>query len=273
MDHTAPHKLTIGVLDSGFGGLTVLAELLQVLPEACYIYFGDNARAPYGDRSVPDLQKIAEEDVRLLQQYHIDILVVACNTLSACCLDQLGACFRGPVVGTILPAVRRAARENAASIGIIGTTATVRSNLYPEALLRLQPGADIRSLACPTLAPMVEAGDFEGPHTEQLVREALQPWRVRAPELVILGCTHYPILQNAIQTALPDSRLLDPARAVAEETAVHAAVLLTPDSRGSVQLLTSADSTAFRTIAARILGVPESALSVQHVQTKEPPRT
>src|SRR5579859_1055519 len=160
---------TIGVFDSGFGGLTVLKELLRLVPDASYLYFGDSARLPYGSKSAETVARYAISSAQFLQHRGIDLLVVACNTATALAFDRIKAALPIPVIGVIEPgATRAAAASRSRSAAVIATEATVASHAYQRALA--EHGIQSREIACPLLVPLVEEGWLEHPVTEQVAK-------------------------------------------------------------------------------------------------------
>jgi glutamate racemase len=221
---------TIGVFDSGFGGLTVLRALLQQMPHARYVFLGDTARLPYGSKSRRTIAKYAAESAQFLEREHgIDCLVVACNTASALALDAIQEAVSVPVLGVIHPgaAAARAASQTG-DVLVIATDATVQSHAYSAACQAL--GLHGIERACPLLVPLVEEGWIDHPVTAEVIRiylAALQRDASEAgltPDTLVLGCTHYPLLRPLIESAVPTGmRVIDSAAA----TAQHAAELFT----------------------------------------------
>lgn len=217
-------ELPIGVFDSGIGGLTVVRELRKVLPSEDIVYLGDTARVPYGTKSPGTVVRFAQEDTRFLVQQNVKAVVVACNTCSAWALPVLEKKFNLPVFGVILPGVRAALdKSRAHRIGIIGTSATIRSKAYANAILARSDSAQVFARACPLLVPLVEEGWTRHPVTATVLREYLQPLLARRIDTLILGCTHYPLLAREISQVLgPEVKLVDSAH----ETALEVRALL-----------------------------------------------
>lgn len=193
----------IGVFDSGVGGLTVLRALMEALPDEPTVYLGDTARVPYGTRSADAVIRYAINNARtLLESADLKLLVVACNTASAVALAPLAEALPIPVVGVIEPGAR-AAREATRGGGIVvlGTAGTVRSNAYPRALEAAGHRGPVTSRACPLLVPLVEEGWTEGPVTDLVLDRYLAELEADV-DVVVLGCTHYPLLRPALEAAL-----------------------------------------------------------------------
>jgi glutamate racemase len=209
---------SIGVFDSGFGGLTVLKALLEVLPDAQYLYFGDTARLPYGSKSVDTVAKYACEAARFLEARGAELLVIACNTATALALDQIRRAASVKVVGVIEPGAQRAsAASRSRKVVVIGTEATVCSHAYQRALAALE--VESREKACPLLVPLVEEGWVDHPVTEQVAKIYLGEAFIdgfQSADVLLLGCTHYPLLKKILHRAVPkDVTLVDSAESTA----------------------------------------------------------
>jgi len=208
----------IGVFDSGFGGLTVLKALLEVIPQAKYLYFGDTARLPYGSKSVETVAKYACEAARYLEQQGAELLVIACNTATALAFDQIKNTASVEVVGVIEPGAERAAASSRSGrVVVIGTEATTCSHAYRHALAARQ--VEAREKACPLLVPLVEEGWVNHPVTEEIARIYLNEAfgdGFRSADVLLLGCTHYPLLKPVLQrVAPPGVTLVDSAESTA----------------------------------------------------------
>ncbi len=209
----------IGVFDSGVGGLTVVREIFDKLPEYQIVYFGDTARTPYGTKSEETIKKYAREDAKFLLEHGAKIIVIACNTASAVAADILRKESGVPVFEVITPAAEAAARATRnGRIGVIGTRATIGSGVYDTMLKKLKPGAEVRSQACPLLVPLVEEAWLDNPETKRIVKKYLQPLKNKQIDTLILGCTHYPVLKKIIKARIGRRvRLVDSAEEVVRE--------------------------------------------------------
>ncbi|MDT8322476.1 MAG: glutamate racemase [Bacteroidota bacterium] len=215
-----PHRQkSIGVFDSGIGGLTVVHALMKHLPHENITYFGDTARVPYGSKSAEVVREYAFEDTRFLMQQGVKIIVVACNTVSAVAIDDLKSHFDIPIVGMIQPGAAAAcAASRNKRIGVIGTYATIGSASYPRALTRCNNSIASYSAPCPLFVPLAEEGWGEHPVAASVAEEYLAPLRREHIDTLILGCTHYPILRNVIQKAMgQEVMLIDSGEAAAIE--------------------------------------------------------
>ncbi len=207
---------SIGIFDSGVGGLTVFKEIARLLPRENLVYLGDTARVPYGSKSEITVQRYALEAADFLVEKGVKMLVVACNTASAVALPALRKRFNLPVIGVIEPGARRAAQSLNRRIGVIGTEGTINSGRYPEAIHGLLPDARIYSAACPLFVPLAEEGWSDHDIARLTAIEYLRPLMGAGIDTLVLGCTHYPLLRNTLQKVLgPEVQLVDSA----EETA------------------------------------------------------
>ena len=191
----------IGVFDSGLGGLTALRELARIMPEEDLVYFGDTGRVPYGSRSKNILVRYARQDVAFLRTFDPKAIVIACGTVSTTALDVLQAENDIPVFGVVEPAAHAAAQlTQNGRVGLIGTSASIRSGAYERALDALRPGAAVTARACPLLVPLVENGRFQPGDivAETVVAEYLAPIKSAGVDALILGCTHYPHMKPII---------------------------------------------------------------------------
>jgi len=189
----------IGVFDSGIGGLTVVKALRDLLPNENIFYLGDTARVPYGPKSPETVQRYALELAEMLMEKNAKALVVACNTVSSVALPLLTQKFPVPVIGVIEPGARAALQTtHNRHIGVIGTRATIRSGAYEKALRAAASDVRVSSRACPLLVPLIEEGLLNDDVTDQMIMRYLEPLVADGIDTLVLGCTHYPLLTNAI---------------------------------------------------------------------------
>jgi glutamate racemase len=268
---------TIGVFDSGFGGLTVLKALLEVTPGADYVYFGDTARLPYGSKSVETVARYAVEAARFLEANRAALLVIACNTATALALHQIKSAAKVPVVGVVEPGAEAAnlISQNR-KVVVIGTEATVSSQAYRNALEARGLGA--REKACPLLVPLVEEGWVEHPVTEQVARIYLQEAFADGfadADTLVLGCTHYPLLKPLLRRVAPEHvSIVDSAESTAHVVAAELGKLsfefpIQQERRfhSSLKFFATDSVDKFRRLGERFLGLPIE--NVQHVDLKE----
>jgi len=272
-----PRRPAIGVFDSGFGGLTVLKELIAQYPNTDYLYFGDTARLPYGSKSAETVAKYAVEAAHFLEQQGAGLLVIACNTATALALDQIQAAAHVPVVGVVEPGAERASTASKNHrIVVVGTEATISSHAYRRALEAR--GAQVREKACPLLVPLVEEGWVEHPVTEEVagiyLKEAFADGFADA-DVLVLGCTHYPLIRPVLaRTAPPHVTLVDSAHSTASVVASQmtnaqgpAEQKASPIDVPSLRFFATDSVVKFKRLGPRFLGHPVD--NVEHVDLKE----
>jgi glutamate racemase len=267
-------SMPIAMFDSGVGGLTVLHECLVSLPHEDFVYLGDTARFPYGNREADELREFALELAELLLEEGAKLLVVACNAATSAALPQLKEAFRGRVgvVGVVLPESRLAAEATLSGrVGLLATPATVASGAYERALKAAAPAASLHAVACPDLAPMIQAGDEFDQRLVDAVEGYCEPLRAAEVDTVILGCTHYPLVRPILQRALGRGvTIVSSGQAIAD--AVHAeleADRIENDRsrRGRYRFLCTGDPEAFRAVGTRFLQMPLGA--VRQVEVRQ----
>lgn len=245
----------IGVIDSGVGGLTVAHEIMRQLPNEQIIYLGDTLRCPYGSRTKDEVKQFTIEMVDFLMQKELKMIVVACNTATAFTLDLLKQKLSIPVIGVIRPGARAAIKATRnKKIGIIGTEGTIRSNAYPATLKEINPGLDVQALACPLFVPMVEKGILEGEQATAIVRDSLLPFqRTHQFDTLVLGCTHYPLLEKTIQQVMgQEVNIISSSDETAREVSTlleYHKVLRTEATSVDHLFYTTGDLDIFRTIS------------------------
>ncbi|MVO98464.1 glutamate racemase [Paenibacillus lutrae] len=243
----------IAILDSGVGGLTVVKEVMRQLPQEKIIYFGDTARTPYGPRDAEEVKLFTNQIVDYLIQFQPKMIVIACNTATAVALDDIRNRLDIPVLGVISPGARAAIKSTRSGIvGVIGTDGTIRSNAYEQALKTISPTIQVHSLACPQLVPLVEQGIYNSTEALETVRESLSPLLNKPIDCLILGCTHYPFLTQAIKEVVsPDVTLLSSADETAREVSTilyHQGMLASADEVPVHQFFCSGDAEIFHKI-------------------------
>jgi glutamate racemase len=208
----------IGVFDSGIGGLTVVKALKRYLSDYNILYFGDTARTPYGTKSPETVIHYAIEDAEILLRKGAQMLVVACNTASSIATDVLKERFDVPILEVISPAVKMAVSDpKRTRVGVIGTRATVNSGIYEDKIKAVRPEMKIYSQPCPLLVPLVEEGWLKKEETRKIVKKYLHPLKLKQIDILILGCTHYPLLKEIIQTKIGKRvRIIDSSEALSD---------------------------------------------------------
>lgn len=262
-----PAACPIGVYDSGYGGLTVLRQLRRVLPELDYVYLGDSGRAPYGGRDVDTILDFAEQCVERLFGEGCRAIVVACHTVSCVALRHLQHRYGSDerrILGVTIPAAEAAVAMTRGHIGFVGTARTVSSHTFRTEVRKLSADVRVSEVAAPLLAPIVE----EAWEDTDIARSAVQRYLEKFGDIdtLVLGCTHYPLLERAFQELTPaEVRVLNPAPQVAERFRAwrerHPG--LAPAGGGRLRVLSSGDATRFATHGARFLGEPLP--TVEHV--------
>lgn len=215
----------IGVFDSGYGGLTILKEFFGLLPEYDYVYLGDNARAPYGNKSQDLIYEHAKEAVEFLFKQGCELIIIACNTASAEALRKIQQEWlpanapNKKVLGVTIPIAEEAAKiSRYGRIGVIGTRATINSGSYNRELRKINPGLQVFAQACPLLVPLIEENWSDRLETKMILKKYLRPLKEKNVDSLVLGCTHYPILFKEIKKIMgKNCRVADPSKTVAEK--------------------------------------------------------
>jgi glutamate racemase len=268
-------RLPVAVFDSGVGGLTVLHECLVSLPHEDFLYLGDTARFPYGDRPPEQLLLFARQLAANLLARGAKLLVVACNSATSAALPALREELAGrvPVVGVVAPESRLAAAATRnGRVGLLATPATVGSGAYAAALAEAAPEAELHAVASAELAPLIQEGGEVDDRVVACVDGLCRPLRSAAVDTVILGCTHYPLVRPVLQRALGRGvAIVSSGEAIASEVdaRLHACGLANDESRrGDYRFLATGDPEEFRRLGTRFLQLPIG--SVEHVEVARP---
>jgi glutamate racemase len=253
--------LPIGMFDSGMGGLTVLHECLVQLPGEHFAYVGDTARFPYGEKSREQLELYSRQMTAFLETVPCKLIVVACYSATSAALPVLQEEYATPIIGVVMPGARAAVEASRyRRIGVLATEATVASGAYPRAIHGLDSGAEVLQQACPGLVDFIEAGDVASQELADAVRGFTEPLKAQRPDVVIMGCTHYPLIQPMLQRFLGrDVTLINPAAEIAREVEamLQRQGLERPgDAMGSYRFYTTGDVERFRDTGARFLQMP-----------------
>jgi glutamate racemase len=260
----------VGVFDSGIGGLTVASAIRRRLGAEDIHYVGDTARVPYGGKSRETVQRYSVEISGLLLAAGAKAIVVACNTASALAVERLRSLFRAPVLGVVEPGARAAVEATRTGcIGVIGTKATIRSGAYNLAIQQINPDVKVIHAACPLLVPLIEEGLFEDPITDLALARYLDPLLSQGIDTLVLGCTHYPLLAEAIRRHAPSVALVDSAEnlAIALEKELASSGLTNPDrKRNGVLRVTLTDpADSFLRVAEERLQLPLGEVEIRPV--------
>lgn len=212
-------KRAIGVFDSGLGGLTAVKELMQILPEESIVYFGDTGRVPYGTKSEETIVKYTMGDIEFLRTFELKAIIIACGTASTIALDKVKDKYDVPIIGVAEAACRRATEKTKNKrIGIIGTPGTIKSGMYERFIKAIDNDIFTVSTACPLFVPLVEEGWTDNEISRMTAKEYLEPIKVAGVDTLILGCTHYPLLEKTIAEFMGDDvTLINPGAETARE--------------------------------------------------------
>jgi glutamate racemase len=261
----------IGVFDSGIGGLTVAAAMRELLPAENIFYIGDTARVPYGGKSRETIERYSREIGGMLVTEDAKVIVVACNTASALGIPAMREKFATPIIGVIDPGARAAveATKNG-RIGVIGTRATIYSRAYERAIHSLDKDTEVISSPCPLFVPMIEEGWLNDRITDQVIRKYLEPLLREKIDTLVLGCTHYPLLREALQRYVgSDVTLVDSAEncAKAVKDLLKTKKLSAPKANiGRLTVALTDHSTPFLRVAEQALGLQVGDVQLRHVQ-------
>ncbi len=258
---TGPAALPIGMFDSGMGGLTVLHECLVQLPGEHFAYVGDTARFPYGEKSPAQLELFSRQMTAFLETVPCKLIVVACYSATSAALPALQEQFDTPIIGVVMPGARAAVETSRyRKIGVLATEATVASGAYPRAIHSLDSGAQVIQQACPGLVDFIEAGDVTSQALADAVKGFTESLKAQRPDVVIMGCTHYPLIQPMLQRFLGrDVTLVNPAAEIAREVEamlLRQGIERPGDGLGSYRFYTTGDVERFRETGARFLQMP-----------------
>ncbi len=271
--HLRGSRQCIGVFDSGLGGLTVARRLMAELPGEDLVYLGDSARVPYGTKSAETVRAFAAEDAAFLMRHDPKLIIVACNTASAYALDHLSGIFDVPILGVVAPGASAAvALAGDGPIGVIATGGTIASGAYPRAIRAIDSGREVLTGSCPLLVPIVEEGrDESDPIVLAVLSDYLRRLQRQRPSVLILGCTHYPLLAVSIGKLMgPHVRLVDSGEATAlaaKKLLVDRGLAASAEPCGSLRCFSTDNPERFAKVAQRFLGRPVER--VERVGTDE----
>jgi glutamate racemase len=266
-----PENAPLGVFDSGIGGLTVAAALRELMPSENIFYIGDTARVPYGGKSQQTIERYAIEITGLLLMERAKMIVVACNTASALAIPKLEELLKVPVVGVIEPGARAAAAATRKGhVGVIGTRATVYSRAYEQAIHAINPDIRVTSQPCPMLVPLIEEGWLDDTVTDQVIRRYLEKLVRAGVDTLVLGCTHYPLLKDAIQRFVgPEITLVDSAHncaAAVKQLLANKELAADPEQLGKLEVALTDRSDGFLRVAEQALALQVGDVQLRTVQ-------
>lgn len=249
----------IGVFDSGVGGLTVVKEMIRMLPNENITYFGDTARFPYGTKSVAQLQSFVVEIVHFLQEEQVKFIVIACNSASAAALKPAQELFSVPIIGVIEPSAQGAVEATRnRRVGVIGTKATIASRAYEKAIHCFDAGIEIFPRVCPSFADFVERGEIDTQDVRETAQFYLEPLISADVDTLVLGCTHYPLLTGLIGEVMGSNvELISSAVETARETRnilVRRDQLRKETDSSQYRFISTADGEKFLNLGSRFLG-------------------
>lgn len=241
----------IGIFDSGLGGLTSVKAVAEALPNEKIVYFGDTARVPYGDRSKETIIEYVKDDIEFLLSHNVKAIVIACNTADSLARPEMEQIFRIPIVGVVGPAAKKAVQlTKNGKIGVIGTNATIQSNAYCKVIHEYNASAEVFSVACPLLVPLVEEGRIskDDKVTRRVLKEYLLQFTEKDIDTLVLGCTHYPLLSGIIAEILPGVKLINSGEAAVESLKKKLnenELSASPENRGCVKYYVSDNAASF----------------------------
>ena len=265
----------IGIFDSGLGGLTVLNAIHKLLPEENLVYFGDSGRAPYGTKSKETITKYTFQDINFLLSHNVKMVVIACNTASACSLESVRKAYDIPIVEVVRPGARAAAKATKSGhIGVIGTPATIASGVYERAIKEILPECRCEKKACPLFVPLVEEGWWKHEISRLVAEEYLGKMRAEGVDSVVLGCTHYPLLSEVIQKVMGEQVvLINSAKEVAlavRESLEHLKIRRNSKGvQGEVKFYTSDSADKFASLADMFLDSPVTPVEKVEIEKEK----
>jgi glutamate racemase len=251
----------LGVFDSGMGGLTFVKEIKRRLPNLPIVYFGDTARCPWGNKSADLIKKYTDEITAFLIEQGIENIAIACNTGSAFASDYLRKKYTAinfydvidPVISKIKKEIANLQEGKKMKIGIIGTKGTIENGIYERKIKEIDPQIETYSQACPLFVPLVEENMLEHPITKMMAKEYLQKLKDKKIDILVLGCTHYPLLKNIIQDILGEVKIIDSAEEMAEKIAEKECLFKETGKKSDIYYFSDL-STSAKEMAEKILG-------------------
>ena len=270
MQNQEPKKRSIGVFDSGIGGLSVVKEIRKRLPEENIVYFGDSARVPYGTKSKDTILRFAKEDIEFLQDFDVKVIVSACFSVSSNALEELKKEFSTPIIGMIEPGIQAIKDCGFGKVGVIGTYATIESGAFEYKLKEKFKDIKIYPAACPLFVPLAEEGLTEGEIPELVARRYLSPLIAKNIDALIFGCTHYPLLHNVIKKVVGDKvKIIEPGKeaALLLEKFLKDSSMRT-EKKGSLEIYLSDIPRNFRNTVVDFLGEDPGEIQLVNLKNR-----
>lgn len=250
---------SIGVFDSGIGGLTVLKELIKILPNEEYIYIGDNKNCPYGDKTKEELYGYATQIINYLIKRNVKLIVVACNTVNSNVLDDLKSKYDIPIIGVIDATIKDFINRDINSTLVIATNSTISSNVYENKIKSYNKDILVYNLATPKLVPAIENTD---PNLDGIIEEYLVKYKNNI-DSIILGCTHYKVIEDKIKNILGDVEIISSSVSVADQVYTYLKQNnMLGDSKGT-EIYTTGDLNRFNTFSVELLGINSKKLDLE----------
>lgn len=238
-------NMSVGVFDSGIGGITVVKEIRKQLPNKKIIYFGDTKRVPYGGKDKKELINLSRQAVAFLIMEGANVIIDACNTTSALALPYLQKKYAVPIIGVLVPGANSASKVTKGKVGVIGTEATIKSGCYDTAIKVQKESTEVVSAYCSKLVELIEDGDLNSSHLKRILLDYLNPLVLANCDTLVLGCTHYPFLSDIIYELIGDSMILiNPAVAVVNELKDYGSLI----KEGEDICYVSGDCYSFRSV-------------------------
>lgn len=246
----------IGVMDSGVGGLTVVKELQKLLPQENIIYYGDTANCPYGNRSQDEIVKFAGGIIDFLQTNHVKLVAIACNTMSTV-ISQLQNHFEIEIIGIVKPAATYIAKLKPKKVGVVATVFTVETKEYDHLIDAFEPSISVTGQGSPHLAALIESGEFNYTKIDQEIKTEVDKLLAKSPETtsIVLGCTHYPIVEDRFQALYPNIKFINPAHEQAifvKEYLSHHDLLNDSNELSTFSIYTSGDPQKYEIIVNKL---------------------
>jgi len=266
-------ELPIGLFDSGFGGLTVMREVMRVLPRENLIYLGDTAHLPYGNKSPQAVLRYALDNAAFLLEKKIKLLMIPCHTACSHALETLQNKLSIPVIGVIQPGFELLLKSTKTSrIAVLGTSSTIESGIYQKLIAQKAPHAKLSAISCPLFVPLIEEGFFDHPSAELIAHQYLNCLKEKEIDAVLLGCTHYPLIKPVLQKVLGTHvKLIEPAASCAAQAYEYlssAGLLNAQKEKPIYQFYATDDPEKFRNFAPFFLGSSIEKVLLKKVEKK-----